>query len=83
MKRMFNYQWNRIPRKIKKNNPELFRGVLEEKRSKELQDLGYEYIMIHDFFKDYEGPMDFNSVFKEYAKWDKENDQYYYPEEYS
>lgn len=80
---MFNSQWTRIPRKIKKRHPELFRYLLEEKRSDELQDLGYEYIMIRDFFKEYKGQMDFNSVSKAYEKWDTENDRYYYPEEYN
>lgn len=74
---MFNSPWNRLPRKIKKKCPELFREVLEEKRSNELQDLGYEYIMIHDFFKIYDGTMDFDSVLKSYEKWDQENDCYY------
>lgn len=83
MKQIFNPQWNRIPRKTKKRHPELFRHLLEEIRSDELQNLGYEYIMIRDFFKEYKGPMDFNSVSKVYENWDKENDRYYYPEEYS
>ena len=64
---MFNPQWDRLPRKIKKRHQELFRYLLEEKRSDELQNLGYEYIMIRDFFKEYKG----------YEKWDTENDLYY------
>lgn len=52
MKQIFNPQWTRIPRKFKKRHPELFRNLLEEKRSDELQNLGYEYIMIRDFFKE-------------------------------
>ena len=74
---MFGPQWNRLPRKIKKRYPELFRYLLEEKRSNELQNLGYEYIMIRDFFKEYKGQMNFNSVSKAYEKWDTENDLYY------
>lgn len=50
MKKIFNPQWNRIPRKTKKRHPELFRYLMEEKRNDELQNLGYEYIMIRDFF---------------------------------
>ena len=65
---MFDPQWNRLPRKIKKRYPELFRYLLEEKRSNELQNLGYEYIMIRDFFKEYKGQMNFNSVSKAYEK---------------
>lgn len=42
MKQIFNPQWNRIPRKTKKRHPELFRHLLEEIRSDELQNLGYE-----------------------------------------
>jgi len=52
MKQIFNTQWTRIPRKFKKRHPELFRNLLEEKRSDELQNLDYEYIMIRDFFKE-------------------------------
>lgn len=51
MKQIFNPQWNRIPRKTKKRHPELFRHLLEEIRSDELQNLGYEYIMIRDFLR--------------------------------
>ncbi len=77
MKQMFNPQWDRLPRKIKKRHQELFRYLLEEKRSDELQNLGYEYIIIRDFFKEYKGQMDFNSVSKAYEKWDTENNLYY------
>lgn len=77
MKQIFCSPWIRIPRKIKKKSPKLFRELLEEKRSMELQELGYEYILIHDFFKMYTGAMDYNSVLKSYEKWEIENDHYY------
>lgn len=83
MKQIFNPQWNRIPRKTKKKYPRLFRYLLEEKCSDKLQDMGYEYIMIRDFFKIYKGIMDFNPVLEAYEKWDTANDRYYYPKEYN